>query len=552
MKKIILLVIFLIIVFTLGKELLPSDKAFDYHDVTQPARVKEFTFNLKNGQIPPRIAPNFSFNLGYPVFNFYAPTAYWITSGINLLGIDPINSIKVSFLLTLIIAFLGMYFLANELIDFPGGIIAGSLLASSPWMAVQIFVRGDLAEAWFIALFPLTLFFLKKNSQKKSGRFWFLGTIIITSLLLTSHNLLSLIGLGIIIVYILLINKNLLKNFISLIISFLLASYFFLPAFLELNFTHAVKIASETSPYSNFLCLNQIWTGSWGYGGSVDGCENDGMAFIIGKLMIILTVLGLIWGLINYKKIKNKNLFIYLTFLSFISIFMTLEESKLIWKIGEPYSKIFQFPWRFLDITIIAFSLIAGYIIINNKNILLKIGLMILIIVNIFYNTKFFTKPSINLKKLTNEILSPEYIKTSVVYDVPEYLPKTASIQEWFEYKTNSYFDQKAVVSKEFLPVKNIKDTFFYKESKTLLRGSYLINIHYLPYWKIYINNKPFIPKKLDQLGRPLINLTTPATIKIIYKQTLIEQIGNLITLITLISLFVISINKKLWKKMKI
>jgi len=165
MKKIVVLITLLVLIFTIGKNLLPSNKAFDYHDSTLPARVKEFTLNLKSGQIPPRIAPNFSFNLGYPVFNYYAPTAYRITSGINLLGFDPINSIKISFLITIIIAFLGMYLLANELVSYPAGIIAGTLLASSPWMATQIFIRGDLAEAWFIALFPLTMYLLKKNSD---------------------------------------------------------------------------------------------------------------------------------------------------------------------------------------------------------------------------------------------------------------------------------------------------------------------------------------------------------------------------------------------------
>ncbi len=119
MKKVFLAIITFVIILFLGKNLLPSKFGFDYHDSTQPARIREFTFNLKSGQIPPRIASGFSFNLGYPVFNYYAPTAYWITSGINLLGIDPINSLKISFLITVVIAFLGMYLLANELIGYP-------------------------------------------------------------------------------------------------------------------------------------------------------------------------------------------------------------------------------------------------------------------------------------------------------------------------------------------------------------------------------------------------------------------------------------------------
>jgi len=556
MKKILLLAISLIIIFTLGRELLPSNKAFDYHDTTQPARIKEFVFNLKSGQFPPRIASGFSFNLGYPVFNFYAPTAYWITSGFHLLGIDPINSIKISFLLTLVIAFIGMYFLANEFIDYPAGIIAGTLLASSPWMAVQIFIRGDLAEVWFIALFPLTLYLLKKNADS-NNRFVFLLTIVITSLLLTSHNLLSLIGSGILVIYIFVIKKNLLKNYVVFFLSLLLAAYFFLPALTELKYTHAINIATKATPYSSFLCLNQIWTGAWGYGASVIGCENDGMAYMIGKLMIIFGVLGLFWAIINYKKIKNKLFFICLIFLSFLSTFLTLYQSEFIWKLTDPYSKVFQFAWRFLDFVIITLSFIAGYLIMNYKNIFIKTGLVILVIVNVFYNTKFFTKYPMDLKKLTNDILSNEYIRTSVVYYVPEYIPKTVNYKAWLEYqpkktsyKIDSLIDKGPVVSKNFLPIKTVKDTFFYKESKTLLSGSYILNIHYLPYWKIYINDKSFIPLKFDELGRPLIELKTPAAIKIIYQQTPLEKTGNIITLLTIIILFIITSSKKIWKKL--
>jgi len=556
MKKLLFIIILLINIFFLGKNLLPSNKAFDYHDSTQPARIKEFVFNLKNGQIPPRIAPGFSFNLGYPIFNYYAPTAYWITSGFNLLGIDPINSIKISFLITVVVAFIGMYLLGNELIGYPTGIIAGTLLASSPWMAVQIFIRGDLAEAWFIALFPLTLYLLKKNADN-NNQFLFLVTTIITSLLLTSHNLLSLIGAGILVIYILVIKKNLLKNYIVFILSLLLAGYFFLPALTEIKYTHAVQIATKATPYSSFLCLKQIWTGAWGYGASVLGCENDGMAFMVGKLMIILGTLGLFWGILNYKKIKNRLLFICLIIASLLSAFMTLYQSEFIWKLGDPYSKIFQFSWRFLDFVIISLSLLAGYLIINNKNILVKACLVILVIINVFYNTKFFTKFPMNLQKLTQDMLSNEYINTSVVYYVPEYLPITASYKEWLKYqpqktayKIDRYVDKGPVVSKDFLPVTTVKDSFFYKESKTLLGGSYLLNIHYLPYWKIYVNGKPFNPDKLDQLGRPLIDLKTSTTIKIIYQQTPLEKSSNLITLLTIICLAIITFNKNLWKKL--
>ena len=37
------------------------------------------------------MAPEFSFGLGYPVFNFYAPASYWFTSIFSLAGFDPLT-----------------------------------------------------------------------------------------------------------------------------------------------------------------------------------------------------------------------------------------------------------------------------------------------------------------------------------------------------------------------------------------------------------------------------------------------------------------------------
>lgn len=218
--------------------------------------------------------------------------------------------------------------------------------------------------------------------------------------------------------------------------------------------------------------------------------------------------LGVFWAILNYKKLKGRIIFIFFLALSVFSIFMTLGQSSFIWKLTDPYSKIFQFSWRFLDFVIIFLSLLAGYLVINNKNVLVKAGLVILVTVNIFYNTKFFTKFPMSLVKLKQDILTQDYLTTSVVYYVPEYLPTTVSYNDWLEYqpkktpyKIDEYVGKGPVVSKEFLPVNTVKDTFYEKEAKTLLKGTYLINIHYLPYWKISINNNEFIPKNLTPLA---------------------------------------------------
>jgi hypothetical protein len=104
MKTIIIITALIIFGLFFGKQLLPSDKMFTFHDVSQPARIQEFAFDLTHKQIPPRIAPHMSFGMGYPVFTFYAPFSYWVGSGLHLAGFDIADSIKLSFFLGLFCA----------------------------------------------------------------------------------------------------------------------------------------------------------------------------------------------------------------------------------------------------------------------------------------------------------------------------------------------------------------------------------------------------------------------------------------------------------------
>ena len=155
MKRIAFIITLLFIVIFLGRSLNPfSSKMFTFHDETQAARVQQFVLNIKNLQIPPRIAPDFSFKLGYPIFNYYSPFPYWITSILHLTGISVINSLKISFLLAIVVGFVSMFLLLRLFFNFYPSLLAATLYVSSPWLAVEIFIRGNLAETWFIALLP--------------------------------------------------------------------------------------------------------------------------------------------------------------------------------------------------------------------------------------------------------------------------------------------------------------------------------------------------------------------------------------------------------------
>jgi len=552
MKKIVIFITLLVLTFTIGKNLLPyGDRMFDFHDESQAARVQQFVLNLKNLQIPPRIAPNMSFNLGYPVFNHYAPFSYWVTSFINLIGFDIADSLKLSFLLAIILSFFFCFLFLREFFDFKSSILAAVLYASSPWMAVEIFIRGNLGEVWFMALLPIIFWVIYKNSQSQKP-FIFILTSLVLSFGLTVHNVLSVILVPMVFIFILLL-PNVKKNLLSLFFGFLLSAYFLIPGVLELSSTIASTRVDSLGYPDQLLCAWQLWTTPfWGYGGSSPGCI-DGMSFMLGKPQILTGLIGFI-GLIIYliknkskESIIKKRLIIYMLIVTAGTTFMTTYYSYSISKLLSPYIGWIQFPWRLLPISLFGLSFIASGIFIPKKFNKLSFFLIILAIIVPFYNSKFFLKDTINKTRYNNNFLSEWYIEKAVAYKVSEYLPKSADYKTWLKYepkkdsselRDNTLLDGKFIHPLDKGQVIITKNNNFEKIAETTSK-KILINIHYLPYWKIYINNAPYLPTLFDKLGRPIVELTKTVTIRVKYEQTPIEKFGNTISVLTLVGLII-------------
>lgn len=564
MKKIIVFITLLVLTFTIGKNLLPfGSRMFDFHDESQAARIEQFVINLKSLQIPPRIAPNMSFNLGYPVFNHYAPFSYWVTSFINLIGFDIADSLKLSFLLAIILSFLFCFLFLQEFFDFKQSLLASVLYACSPWIAVEIFIRGNMGEVWFMALLPIIFWSIYKNSKSKKPII-FLLTSLVLSFGLTVHNALSVILIPMVLVFVFLL-PNIKKNLLSLLFGFLLSAYFLIPGVLELSSTIASTRVDLLGYPEQLLCAWQLWTTPfWGYGGSSPGCI-DGMSFMLGKPEILIGLIGLI-GLISLisrmfylkstKNLYKKRVIGFMILLTICATFMTTYYSYSLSKILSPYIGWIQFPWRLLTISLFGLSFIAGGIIIPKKFAKLSFLLIVLAIIVPFYNSKFFLKDTINKTKYNNNFLSEWYIEKAVAYKVSEYLPKTADYKTWLKYepkkdgserKDSTLTDGKFIHSLDGKDIKITKDTYFYKTAATD-SSTVLINIHYLPYWQIFINRQRYIPDKFDSLGRPIINLKSPSNIIVKYEQTDLEKLGNLITILTMIGLI---IYVTIWKTIK-
>src|SRR3972149_4328987 len=95
---------------------------FPVHDDTQVARVFTMQKSLRDGMFPVRWVSDLGYGYGYPIFNFYAPLAYYIGGFFNYLGFDSLVSTKIMMVLGILLAGIFMYILASRLFGKIGGI----------------------------------------------------------------------------------------------------------------------------------------------------------------------------------------------------------------------------------------------------------------------------------------------------------------------------------------------------------------------------------------------------------------------------------------------
>lgn len=382
---------------------------FTFHDDQQVARLFELDKALMSGQFPVRWVSDLGFGYGYPLFNFYPPFIYYFGEVFHLLGWGFIDSIKIVWGLALVLSGLSMYFLARNLFGKMAGIVAGLFYVYAPYHAVDAYVRGALAELFSFVWLPLILLFVYKKKPVIAGLF--LGMLMIT------HNLIFLPFFGFFAVWSIVFHRK--SLIISPLVAFGLTAFFWLPALAEKQYTlvDQTLIRNLASYKIHFVCIQQFFYSPWGFGGSVAGC-NDGMSFMVGKIYLMLVVIGLILG------IWKRSLLVMVSCLLFVfSGFMATGYSQIIWD-QIPQLWYLQFPWRFMEFLALFSAIIAGGAIsLLPLNKWIKTIFAAVVILALIPNVKYFSPQKytdVSDKDLTNS----QIVKWHVSSTSFEYLPK--------------------------------------------------------------------------------------------------------------------------------
>lgn len=535
MKNLLFITITVIFSLLLVKPLF-QDGFYPMHDNTQITRVYEMKEALSDGMFPVRWVDNLGYGYGYPIFTYYAPFAYYVGSVLAFLLQNAVTGTKMMIALGTILSGITMYFLAKEFWREKGGLVAGILYTFAPYHALNLYVRGAIAELWAYVFLPLVFLGLWRIYKNKN---W--GSVVLTALsfagVILSHNLTALMLLPFIsIATIFLISLSFKNNksvssflVISLLLGVLISAFYWLPALTQLEMTNVRSQISGTGTYfyEHYVCLSQLWSSPWGFAGSTEGCL-DGMSFQVGKIHIGMVFIGVIFASLLRKRQEVK-IIAFAAFSLLLSLFLMLEVSSFIWN-SVTFLSFIQFPWRFLSFVILFSSFIAGFVFyaieeLFNFKKTVWIGVVGILLITIVYYGKFFV-PQTTIHD-EEKVTDPRYIREVVSRISDEYLPPNFKKPE-VGSSAGSLFPSSSLVNAT-IKTNSVPEKIALM--KSMRQQEYIMNLAFSPSWKVTIQNKVVSTENID--GKLSFQIPPgEMETKVTYKETIMEKAGNILSII--------------------
>lgn len=505
------------------------------------ARIANFYANLEEGNIIPRWAPNLNWGYGHPILEFLYPLPSYLASVPHFFGATLIDSTKIVFGLGIVLSGIFMYLWLAEFLALKAAFVGAVLYVYAPYRFVDLYVRGDIGENLAFAFMPLSLYFILKLSQKINAKYVVLGSLSI-ALLILSHNAISLIYMPFIAFYGAFLGflrkdkKEYLLNFAAtLVLGLSLSAFFWIPGLLEAKYTLR-NIVTKGSYLAKFADFRALFYGPWNYGGTGEFTLQLG---ILHWIFLIVSPILVFWN----KKKKECILALSLILYSVFAIFIMLPISDFIW------SRIiilqnFQFPWRFLAITVFSTSALAALVFSKIPEIFAKIGLvtflvLILLLSKDYWNAQgYVEKPEQFFAGIYNSttdtgesapIWSVRFMEKSAASPI-EVISGQASIQ----------------------PIKRKATEHLYSVDA---KGSARLreNTLYFPGWSVLVDGKPVDIEFQDQNNRGIITFMVSSgkhAVSVLYKETRLRLFADFLTVTALIIvLFYNMWGVKLWRR---
>jgi hypothetical protein len=317
-----------------------------------------FARAISHGFLYPRWLPDLAGGHGYPTFVFYQPLVFWVSAAVSALGIGPSKWMYVADYVFFVIGAAGTYRLARLYIDRIASLAVSLLFLLTPYLFVNLYIRGDHSElaSSLLGTWVLWAMILAKRRFDARQRFWLVAIVgaIALAMIIMAHPATALIAtptFGFICIAQVLATRSEDRRRWAIVscaiaaLTLAVSSPYWFCVWQCGPFVHLDRIAEGYfQPHLHNVPVGPLLSGHWSFGVSHGGELMDAMATPLGLVQLLMAIAGVIAGW--------RNPWVRAVGLAYLGLlFLILPLSRGFWAIEHNPLRSIQFPWRLLAVT---------------------------------------------------------------------------------------------------------------------------------------------------------------------------------------------------------
>lgn len=348
------------------------------HDgVTHLMRIARLDEAIRQGYLFPRWLPDLLLGYGYPALNYYAAGSYYL---VELLYLTLAPSLYAAFVLAqallVILAGIGAYRLAYDLLAERSpqpaipALVAAAAYVYAPYLLINIYVRGAIAELGAQMLLPWILWSFRRIWRSPDPQAYVWGGALSLGLLAWTHTISLLTVPPLLVAYLLMLGAGRADwrprarySAFAILWAMLVSSFYWIPLILEKDYVSEIGFTISRTlmlPVS-FYKWNTLVSTSLRYPYPEDP------PFPLGLVQVAGAVVGVLLALRQPREWK-----FWMGVLAVCGVMMTGLAQPL-W-LNNDILPIIQFPWRLLALMQIPVALLFGLIVASIRAPVVRAG----------------------------------------------------------------------------------------------------------------------------------------------------------------------------------
>lgn len=314
-----------------------------------------FASAVAGGDPYPRYLVDLYGGYGYPIFCFYQPGLFFLSAPMVWLAPDVLTAARALVLVLLLLGALGAWRLARELAGPWVAALAPAWFLLTPYVCVNLYVRGDLSELMGMMLGPwvvLAVLRLHRGTERGDGAVAAaVGLTVALAALVVAHPAPTL-GMApclAALVVVLAVSSRRRVAFLgrasgaTLAAAALTAPYWWTLLQLRPHVAFERLASAYFSPELHLLSPWQLVSTRWGFGGSEVPPATDDMSFQLGALHLLVAIVGALAGRRSWIA-----RWAFACWVLLVALMLTPAEP--FWRYAG-VARFLQFPWRLLSVT---------------------------------------------------------------------------------------------------------------------------------------------------------------------------------------------------------